>query len=281
MAAYVLAQGHGVEAPPGTVGRLYPGVQHEVDVAVGVALPRSQVRHPGRLHLQAALLCLCPSPPRPGHRHPGEVLADLVRLAAHHRLQGRRHHRVLGRHHRQALRVVHHYFHEAQRRPLGAAGADGPFYLAGGRVPSFHPRLQLPPAPQHSARQALPAPPGAHLYHGLVALAVVRLGPPVALLEVLGRPLAAAPVEVHPALHRDAPAVRSGAPHRGGRTALWAALSPAPRPLPPGPRCGPTRSLRAGVARALRQFTAGFIVGSQLAPLSKVAYVPAKVERMR
>ena len=230
----VLAQGHRVEAPPGTVGRLYPGVHHQVDMAVGVALPGRQVRDPGRLQLQAALLHLRPSPPRPGDCHPGQVPAYLVSLAVHDPLQGRCHHRVLGGQHRQALGVVDHHLHEPQRRPLRASRADNAFYFSGSQVPSFHPRLQLSPTGQHRAREAFPAPPGVHLDGGLVALGVVGLGPAVALLEVPGCAGARTAVEVHAAFHRVSPGPASTAPAHGDLPP-WTALMMVSWRFAPGP----------------------------------------------
>jgi hypothetical protein len=207
----VLADGCGVQGVPGAVLRLDPGVEHQVDVAVGVTFPGRQVAHPCRLHLQAGNLTLAAPGADAGDGHVAEVAGDLVRLAGEDTINGVGHHRVLGGHDRQRLGVVHHHLDEAQGLAIGALGADTAFDLPRRWLYPLHPCDELARLGQGGGGCTLACPPGVDLHRDAGLLGVVGLGSPVSLVEVAGGAGAGSPVEVHAALHVGCPALSKGA----------------------------------------------------------------------
>ena len=127
---------------------------------------------------------------------------DLVGLAVEHGVEGGRNHRVLRGHDGQRLGVVDHHFDETQRLAVRPAGADEALHLPALGVDPLHPFDEIAFGGQGGPPGPLPRFPGVDLHGHPGVLAVVGLGPLVALVEVFSGADSRAPVKVHPSLHR-------------------------------------------------------------------------------
>ena len=192
-----------VDAPP-LPRRRHPGVHLQMQVPVRVTTPGGVVPDRGQLDPLHGHLPLLAAAADPGAHRRGEEPADLRRRPGPAPRPGPAEmSRVQPGGQRPGLRPVHDDLGEPQRvlvvaqRPLVQAGAD---------VDAFDPRFVGVAAQLHPVGHVTRASVDGDHFGDPGALGqVVVIGPVVVGLHVGAGPPAAAPVELHPALHNRSP----------------------------------------------------------------------------